>query len=71
MEKITRQEFLGIMFADGIIESPHLMYNAHRGRAIIEACIKRLEERKDEIQFKKADPKYKEARYGSKNRINQ
>ena len=64
VKKVTRQEALGIMLADGIIEMAHQMYNALRGRAIIEACIKRLLERIDEIQPKKADPKYKAARYG-------
>jgi len=64
MKRITRQESLGIMLADSIIEIAHQMYNASRGKAIIEACIKRLQERISEIKPRKATPKYKEARYG-------
>lgn len=66
MKESTRQELLGIMFADGIIEAAHQTYKASRGKAIIKACIKRLQERSGEIQPKKADPNYKEARYGKK-----
>ena len=66
MKKTTRQNLLGIMFADSIIEAAHQTYNACRGKAMIEACISRLQERIGEIQPKKADPKYREARYGKK-----
>lgn len=66
MKKSTRQESLGIMFADSVIEAAHQTYNASRGKVIIRACIVRLKERIDEIQPKKADPKYKEARYRKK-----
>lgn len=62
----TRPERLGILFADSIIETAHLTYNAPRGRIIIQSCINRLKERINEIQPKKADPKYKKARYGEK-----
>ncbi|KKP80190.1 MAG: hypothetical protein A2271_03830 [Candidatus Moranbacteria bacterium RIFOXYA12_FULL_35_19] len=63
-KKTTRQEQLGIMLADSIIEVAHQTYNASRGKAIIEACIKRLQERMPEIQPKKATLQYKKARYG-------
>jgi hypothetical protein len=66
LKKTTRQKSLGIMFADSIIEAAHQTYNASRGRTIIESCIRRLHDRIGEIQPKKADPKYKEARYGKK-----
>ncbi|MDX1700056.1 MAG: hypothetical protein R3250_05525 [Melioribacteraceae bacterium] len=62
----TRPERLGILFADSIMESAHLTYNAPRGRIIIQSCIDRLKERIEEIQPKKADPEYKKARYGEK-----
>ena len=42
---VTRQEKLGIAFADAIIEAAHQTYNAPRGRKIVLACIKRLEKR--------------------------
>ncbi|MCK5614853.1 hypothetical protein KAR91_74010 [Candidatus Pacearchaeota archaeon] len=61
---MSRQEKFGIQLADTIMEAAHLTYNAPRGRRIVEACINRLRERLDEIKPKKADPKYKEARYG-------
>jgi len=61
---ITRQEKLGIAFADTIVEVAHQTYNANRGRKIILACIKQLKRRFDEIQEKKAIPEYKKARYG-------
>ena len=69
MKRITRQKSLGIMLADSIIEVAHQMYNASRGKAVIEACIERLQERISEIKPKKATPKYKEARYGWNNLI--
>ena len=62
--KITRQESLGILFADSIIEAAHQTYNATRGKAIVESCIKRLQERINELQSKPANPAYKKARYG-------
>ncbi len=61
---ITRQDKLGIAFADTIIEVAHQTYKAHRGRKIILACIKQLQARFGEIQEKKATPEYKKARYG-------
>jgi|WetSurMetagenome_2_1015567.scaffolds.fasta_scaffold404832_1 hypothetical protein len=64
--KTTRQESLGILFADGIMEAAHQTYNAARGRAIVESCIKRLQMRVNELQSKPADPAYKKARYGKK-----
>lgn len=62
----TKAEILGRAFADTIILSAHMAYNAPRGVAIVRACIARLEERIIEIQPKKADPRYREARYGIK-----
>lgn len=59
MKKPNRQETLGIKFADAIIEAAHQTYNAPRGRAIVESCIRRLQERLPEIQPRTADPKYK------------
>ena len=65
MQKTTsRAEKFGKMLADTVIEAAHLTYNAPRGRKIVEACIKRLQERIDEIHEKKSDPEYKKARYG-------
>lgn len=66
MKRPTRQDALGIMFADSIIEAAHQTYNAPRGRAIVEACIRRLQEKLPEIQPRKASPDYKKARYGKK-----
>jgi hypothetical protein len=68
MKKETRVDAFGISLADVVIETAHLMYNASRGRKIIEVCIKRLQERIDEIRPKKAKPEYKEARYGKNSR---
>lgn len=62
----TKAEILGKAFADAIILSAHMAYNAPRGVAIVKACIARLQERIGEIQPKKADPAYREARYGNK-----
>jgi hypothetical protein len=67
LKKKTRGKLLGVMFADVVIEAAHQRYNAYQGKVIVEACIRRLKERISEIQPKKADPKYKEARYGKKN----
>ncbi len=66
MKKPTRDSQLGIMFADAVMGAAHQRYNARGGKAIVESCIARLQERIGEIQPKKADPKYKEARYGRK-----
>ncbi len=60
----TRVSAFGIALADVVIEAAHLTYNAPRGRKIVEICIKRLEERIIELQPKKAEVKYKKARYG-------
>lgn len=64
--KLTRQEKLGILFADSIIEAAHLTYNAQRGRKIILSCIDRLNKRLNEIKPRKADPIYKKQRYENK-----
>lgn len=64
MEKGSRMDAFGLSLADVIIEAAHLTYNASRGKRIVEICIKRLQERINEIQPKKADPKYKKAKYG-------
>lgn len=69
MEKKTRVDAFAKALADNIIEAAHLTYNAQRGKRIIEVCIARLQERVSEIQSKKADPKYKEARYGKGRKI--
>lgn len=62
----SRAEKFGIMQAEVVIESAHMTYNAPRGIKIVEACIKRLQEKIGEIQPRKADPAYKKARYGKK-----
>lgn len=64
MEKNTRIEAFGKALADVIIDSAHLTCNAPRGRKIVEVCIERLRERINELKSKKADSKYKKARYG-------
>jgi hypothetical protein len=64
MEKGSRVDAFGLSLADVIIEAAHLTYNASRGKRIVKICIKRLQERINEIQPKKADPEYKKARYG-------
>jgi len=69
MKNLSNAEDLGIAQADVVMKYAHMMYNAGRGRKIVEICIKVLQERIDEIQPKKADPKYKEARYGKKKKI--
>ena len=63
-KKISEAEELGIDQANVIMKYAHKMYNAKRGRKIVEVCIKVLQERIGEIQPKEADPKYKKARYG-------
>ncbi len=60
----TRAEVMGKMFADVIMESAHLTYNAPRGRKMVETCMKILQERIGELKEKKATPDYKKARYG-------
>jgi hypothetical protein len=64
VKKLNRAEQFGISLADVAIESAHLTYNAPRGVTIIKSCILRLQKRISEIQPKKANPKYKAARYG-------
>jgi len=49
------------------MEAAHQTYNAERGRKIVQACIKRLQIRIEELKPKKATPEYKKARYGKKN----
>jgi hypothetical protein len=61
---------LGRDFADVIMSSAHMTYNAPRGIKIVRSCIERLQERIDEIQPKKATLTYKIARYGKKKRTN-
>jgi len=53
-------------FTDLVMLSAHGTYNALRGRRMIRECITILERRIDEIVPKKAELKYKEARYGKK-----
>lgn len=62
--KKSRRKNFGIQCADLVMEAAHQTYNAGRGRTIVESCIKRLQERIDELRPKKATPEYKEARYG-------
>ena len=66
MKNETRARAFGISLADAVIEAAHLTYNASRGKAIIESCVKQLQKRIHEIKPRKATPSYKEARYGSK-----
>lgn len=66
MDNPSRAKALGNSIADNIIEAAHLTYNAGRGKALVETIIKRLQERVDEIQPKKAKSAYKKARYGKK-----
>ena len=61
--EMSRGEIFGVMLADIVIEAANITYNAERGRKIINACIKRLNERKNEIVGKEATPEYKKARY--------
>ena len=63
MTKETRVDAFVVSLADVVMEAAHLTYNASRGKRIVEVCIERLRERISEIQPKKAEPKYKEARY--------
>ena len=65
-KKKSRATIAGEMQADATMEVAHLTYNAARGRKIVEACIRRLQERIGELQPKEATPEYKEARYGKK-----
>ena len=64
MEKMSNAEELGMAQADVVMKYAHMMYNAGRGKRIVEVCIEILQKRIHEIQPKKADPKYKKARYG-------
>lgn len=66
MKTETRAKTFGFSLADSVIEAAHLTYNAARGRAIVESCIMRLQQRIHEIQPRQAKPSYKKARYGSK-----
>jgi len=52
--------------ADVIIQAAHLTFNAPRGKQMIEACIKRLQERLGEVKPRPATKAYKKARYGRK-----
>ena len=65
-KNLSRGEKFGIAEADGIIETACLTGDVSMAVKMIESCIKRLQERKGEIQPKKADPKYKKARYDKK-----
>ena len=62
----TRAATFGTLQADAIMEAAHLTYNAARGRAMVDACIARLQERRDELQPRMASAHYKAARYGSR-----
>lgn len=66
MKKMSNAEDLGIAQADVVMKYAHMMYNAGRGKTIVETCIKILQKRINEIQPKEADPKYKKSRYGKK-----
>ncbi|MFA6183603.1 MAG: hypothetical protein WC682_00700 [Parcubacteria group bacterium] len=65
-KKLTRAEVFGINCADVIMEAAHMRYNAPSGKSIVASCIKRLQERIDELQSVSAKPAYKKARYGKK-----
>ena len=65
MKKETRARAFGISQADVVMEAAHLTYNASRGKAIVESCIKQLQKRIHEIQPRKAKPSYRKARYGT------
>lgn len=64
MEKISKAELHGKALAEVVMLAAHNAYNAPRGRKIVATCIEILQKRIEEIQPKKADPKYKKARYG-------
>jgi len=64
LKKLTRREKFGIQCADLLMEAAHQTYNVGRGRKMVEACIKRLQDRFNELQPKKATPEYLKARYG-------
>jgi len=66
MKNISRARAFGISQAGVVMEAAHLTYNAARGIAIVESCIKELQNRIHEIQPREAEPGYKKARYGSK-----
>jgi hypothetical protein len=63
-EKISKAEALGKALGDVVMMIGHQRYNASQGRKTVETCLKRIQERIDEIQPKEADPTYKKARYG-------
>jgi hypothetical protein len=69
MKEVTRTETFGILLANVIMEAAHQTYNAHRGKKLVEVCIKKLQERINEIQPKKADPAYKKARYDKRKKV--
>jgi len=62
--KETVAEKCGKHLADSIMLVAHATYNAPRGRKMVLACFRRLQERLTEIQPKKADSAYRKARYG-------
>jgi len=66
MARMTRKRVHGINTADVIMENAHMMYNAQTARGYVQAVIDQLQSRINELQPKKADPKYKKARYGEK-----
>jgi len=66
MKKITRKKQLGIDTANVIMENAHMMYNAQTATGYVQAVIDQLQSRIGELVPKKATKKYKEARYGKK-----
>ena len=60
----TRIETFARKAANVVIRTGSMTLDVSVGRKIIDSCIKRIEERINEIQPKKADSKYKKARYG-------
>jgi hypothetical protein len=42
MKKISKAEELGMAQADVVMRYAHMMYNAGRGKKIVEVCIKIL-----------------------------
>ncbi len=62
---MTIGEKWGREAADLIIDAAHLTFNAPRGKQMVLSCIKRLQERIDEIyERKKTEPKYDRDRHG-------
>ena len=66
MKKQTQAEIFGKTMADAIIKAANLTFSAWRGKSMVNHTIKELQRRVNEIQPKKAEPSYKEARYGKK-----